>query len=90
VWSVRRLYAEILRITEAVEKRIVTRAVQFRAVNCERVIEDEITRRLNSDLKCQFVLRSVTRRRLVKTETAACAGWTESMLNSDSVVMECN
>jgi hypothetical protein len=54
VWSMLRLYTKIPRITDAVEKRIGTSAVQFRAVNCDRVIEDEIMR-LNSDLKCQFV-----------------------------------
>jgi hypothetical protein len=38
------------------------------------VIEDEITRRLHSELKRSFVLRSVARRRLVKTENpSACA-----------------
>jgi hypothetical protein len=31
VWSVPRLYTEIPRITEAVEERIGTSAVQFRA-----------------------------------------------------------
>jgi hypothetical protein len=36
------------------------------------VIEDEIARRLHSDLKC--VLRSIARRRLVKTgNPSACA-----------------
>jgi hypothetical protein len=54
LWSVPRLYTEIPRITEVVEKRIGTSAVQFRAEEY-RVIEDEITRRLNSDLKCQFL-----------------------------------
>jgi hypothetical protein len=33
VWSVPRLYTEIPRITEAVEKRIGTSAVQFGAVS---------------------------------------------------------
>jgi hypothetical protein len=39
------------------------------------VIEDEITRRLNNDLKCLVsVLRSVARRRQVETENpSACA-----------------
>jgi hypothetical protein len=55
VWSVPQLYTEIPRITEVLEKLIGNSAVQFRAVNCDRAIEDEITRRLNSDLKCPFL-----------------------------------
>jgi hypothetical protein len=38
------------------------------------VIEDKITRKLHSDEVIAFVLRSIARRRLVKTENpSACA-----------------
>jgi hypothetical protein len=50
------------------------------------VIEDEITRRLNSDFKCQFLLRSVARRRLVETENP-CACVTVNCNLCESVIM---
>jgi hypothetical protein len=43
VRSLPRLYTEIPTIIEVVEKRIGTSAVQFRAVNCDKMYEDKKT-----------------------------------------------